>query len=63
MLSRCQRFDLRRVGADVIAGHLRSVCGREGIEAEAEALATIASLAGGSVSGLAVAARSSHRPR
>jgi DNA polymerase-3 subunit gamma/tau len=49
VLSRCQRFDLRRVEAGVLAGHFERIAGKEGIEIEAEALATIARVAEGSV--------------
>ncbi len=47
--SRCQRFDLRRVEADVMMAHLKSICDREGIGVEEEALAVIARAAEGSV--------------
>src|SRR5579871_3492456 len=49
VLSRCQRFDLRRVDADVLVRRLASLAAREGIEAESEALALIARAAEGSV--------------
>src|SRR5690606_10859841 len=49
VLSRCQRFDLRRVDAALLVEHLRSICEREGVEAEDEALAMIARAAEGSV--------------
>ena len=49
VLSRCQRFELRRVDPGVIAAHLAAVCAKEKVEAEAEALALIARMAGGSV--------------
>ncbi len=47
--SRCQRFDLRRVEADVMIAHLASICDREGVAAEPEALQVIARAAEGSV--------------
>ena len=47
--SRCQRFDLRRVEADVMMAHLRSICDRESVAVEDEALAVIARAAEGSV--------------
>ncbi len=47
--SRCQRFDLRRVEADALMGHLSGVCGKEGVAIEDEALALIARAAEGSV--------------
>ncbi|MFL5063411.1 MAG: DNA polymerase III subunit gamma/tau [Xanthobacteraceae bacterium] len=49
VLSRCQRFDLRRVEAAALVTHLESICAKEGIEAEREALALIARAAEGSV--------------
>ena len=49
ILSRCQRFDLRRVEADKLVGHLESIASKEGVEAEPEALALIARAAEGSV--------------
>ncbi|MBX9861019.1 MAG: DNA polymerase III subunit gamma/tau [Sphingomonas sp.] len=48
VLSRCQRFDLRRIGADKLATHFAEVCRLEGVEAEPEALALIARAAEGS---------------
>ena len=47
--SRCQRFDLRRVEADVMMTHLKSICDREGVFVEDEALAVVARAAEGSV--------------
>ena len=49
ILSRCQRFDLRRVPAEALSGHLGSICERESIAAEAEAITAIARAAEGSV--------------
>ncbi len=49
VLSRCQRFDLRRVDADVLMSHLANIVTREGVEAEPEALGLIARAAEGSV--------------
>jgi DNA polymerase-3 subunit gamma/tau len=49
VLSRCQRFDLRRVDADVLMSHLSNIAGREKVEAEPEALGLIARAAEGSV--------------
>src|SRR3569623_3229800 len=49
VLSRCQRFDLRRVDADVLMAHLANIVTREGVEAEAEALGVLARAAEGSV--------------
>ncbi len=49
VLSRCQRFDLRRVDVPVMMAHLRRIAEAEGAEAEPEALAAIARAAEGSV--------------
>ena len=49
VLSRCQRFDLRRVEADVLMTHLANIAAKEGVEAEAEALGIVARAAEGSV--------------
>jgi DNA polymerase-3 subunit gamma/tau len=49
VLSRCQRFDLRRVEADVLMTHLASIAAKENVEAEPEALGIIARAAEGSV--------------
>ncbi len=48
VLSRCQRFDLRRIPADKLAGLFRSILEQEGAQAEDEALALIARAAEGS---------------
>ena len=48
VLSRTQRFDLRRIPADLLQNHYANVCEQEGIEAQAEALAIIAAAAEGS---------------
>ncbi|UWU77598.1 DNA polymerase III subunit gamma/tau [Bradyrhizobium huanghuaihaiense] len=49
VLSRCQRFDLRRVEADVLMKHLANIAAKEGVEIEPEALGIIARAAEGSV--------------
>jgi len=49
ILSRCQRYDLRRVPAGCLAEHLASICSHESIKADDEALAAIARAAEGSV--------------
>jgi len=49
VLSRCQRFDLRRVEADVLMTHLANIANKEGVEVEPEALGIIARAAEGSV--------------
>ena len=48
VLSRCQRFDLRRIPADALAAHFAAVAHKEGILVEDEALAVIARAAEGS---------------
>ncbi|WP_174274651.1 DNA polymerase III subunit gamma/tau, partial [Sphingomonas bacterium] len=48
VLSRCQRFDLRRIPADLLAGHFARVVAAEQVQAEPEALALIARAAEGS---------------
>ncbi len=49
VLSRCQRFDLRRVEADRLVAHLDGILAKEVVDAEPEALALIARAAEGSV--------------
>ena len=49
VLSRCQRFDLRRVDGALLVQHLQSIAAKEAITAEADALALIARAAEGSV--------------
>ena len=49
VLSRCQRFDLRRVEQSVLVEHFRGICAQEAVGAEEEALAMIARAADGSV--------------
>jgi DNA polymerase III subunit gamma/tau len=49
VLSRCQRFDLRRVEADVLMTHLANIAAKENVEVEPEALGIIARAAEGSV--------------
>ena len=48
VLSRCQRFDLRRIPADLLGRHFAYVARAEEVEVEAEALALIARAAEGS---------------
>ena len=48
VLSRCQRFDLRRIPSDTLAAHFARVCAAEQVAAEPEALALIARAAEGS---------------
>lgn len=49
ILSRCQRFDLRRVEPDTLTPHLEKICRLEGAQIEPDALALIARAAEGSV--------------
>ncbi len=49
VLSRCQRFDLRRVDAGVLAEHLRGICAKEDVRISDEGLAMISRAAEGSV--------------
>ena len=49
VLSRCQRFDLRRVEADVLVKHLAGICEKEGVAIEPDALGLIARAGEGSV--------------
>jgi DNA polymerase-3 subunit gamma/tau len=49
VLSRCQRFDLRRVPADKLIAHLGSIAAKEGAEIDEGALQLLARAADGSV--------------
>ncbi len=49
VLSRCQRFDLRRVEAGALKDHLSKICVKEGANVSDEGLALIARAAEGSV--------------
>jgi DNA polymerase-3 subunit gamma/tau len=49
ILSRCQRFDLKRVPRELLEAHFAKVAAAEGVEAEPAALALIARAAEGSV--------------
>ena len=48
VLSRCQRFDLRRIRSEKLAAHFAEVAGAEGVEVEPDALSMIARAAEGS---------------
>lgn len=48
VLSRCQRFDLRRITADKLADHFAKICKLENVTAEDEALMLVARAAEGS---------------
>ncbi len=49
VLSRCQRFDLRRIPSGLLIDHFKSVLEAEGVEADEEALRLITRAAEGSV--------------
>lgn len=49
ILSRCQRFDLKRIGTEMLAQHLKNICAKESVQAEDAALTLIATAAEGSV--------------
>ena len=49
IISRCQRFDFRRLPRETIVTRLRYLCDKEGIEAEPKALNTVALAASGSL--------------
>jgi DNA polymerase-3 subunit gamma/tau len=49
ILSRCQKYDFRRIGAEPIFGHLKSLCEKEGIDLPEESLRLIAREAAGSM--------------
>lgn len=48
VLSRCQRFDLRRIPVELLAENFRMICGKEGVSADEDALRLIATAAEGS---------------
>ena len=48
VLSRCQRFDLRRIATAELAAHFGGICDKEGVRIEPEALTLIARAADGS---------------
>ncbi|MGV6821193.1 MAG: DNA polymerase III subunit gamma/tau [Parvularcula sp.] len=49
VLSRCQRFDLKRFDVETLSDYLRSIAEKEGAELDSEALAMLARAAEGSV--------------
>jgi DNA polymerase-3 subunit gamma/tau len=49
VLSRCQRFDLRRIDASMLVKHLEGIAAKENVQVEPDALALIARAAEGSV--------------
>jgi DNA polymerase-3 subunit gamma/tau len=49
ILSRCQRFDFRRVTTSAMVAHLKDICQREGVNVEDEALSIVVRQTEGSV--------------
>jgi DNA polymerase III subunit gamma/tau len=49
VLSRCQRFDLKRISTEKLSAHFAEISAKEAVAAEAEALTLIAQAAEGSV--------------
>ncbi len=49
VLSRCQRFDLARIGREQLIAHLQNICEKEGAQIAPDGLALIARAAEGSV--------------
>ena len=49
VLSRCQKFELRRVKPEELAAHLAGICAKEGVAVAPDALAMVARAAEGSV--------------
>ncbi|OQW55807.1 MAG: hypothetical protein A4S17_05735 [Proteobacteria bacterium HN_bin10] len=48
VLSRCQRFDLKRIDSERLAEHLGAICAKEGVKVDADGLTLIARAAEGS---------------
>ena len=48
VLSRCQRFDLKRIDSESLATHLANICAKEGVKVEPDGVALIARAAEGS---------------
>src|SRR3712207_4001870 len=49
ILSRCQRFDFKRIGLDTLVSKMRDICDREGVEISDQALSMVARNGQGSV--------------
>jgi len=49
ILSRCQRFDFKRIQVEIIMANLKSICGKENLKANEEALFAIAKASQGSM--------------
>jgi DNA polymerase-3 subunit gamma/tau len=48
VLSRCQRFDLKRIDSERLGEHLAAICAKEGVKVEPDGIALIARAAEGS---------------
>jgi len=48
VLSRCQRFDLKRIDSERLAEHLTNICAKEGVKVDPDGVALIARAAEGS---------------
>jgi len=48
VLSRCQRFDLKRIDSERLAEHLANICAKEGVKVDPDGVALIARAAEGS---------------
>ncbi|MGE0740979.1 MAG: DNA polymerase III subunit gamma/tau [Hyphomonadaceae bacterium] len=48
VLSRCQRFDLKRIDSERLGQHLANICAKEGVKVDADGIALIARAAEGS---------------
>ena len=49
ILSRCQRYDFRRIDIESLSGHMKNICDKEGVEISPESLFLIGREAGGSM--------------
>ncbi len=49
ILSRCQRYDFRRIDVESLSKHMEMICDREGVDISFESLSIIARVAGGSM--------------
>ena len=49
IISRCQRFDFRRINSEAVTGRLTVICTDEGVKTDPEALRAVARFAGGSL--------------
>ena len=49
ILSRCQRYDFRRIDVESLSKHMEMICTKEGVDISIESLSIIARVAGGSM--------------